>query len=273
MASARHQSDAVVKHWASPLGSGNWFFCKSQRLGCERRGWEERRGEERRGAGRKRGEMGLGKCEKMEAKLMFPSGVERPPLLVLLKAWLTSGSLRGSSAACPNHHLWKAGLSAQLEMWTETFNTRDRRRRMGLCHGRRFYIPAGRAQVWLIALIKGCTPLRCSFFSGPCHCACWMTYWNTQLHMGFYCSDKPEWTPQQKFSWPPRQQPKTNIYLVLVDWQTIKVETDNSPPPPQHFQAALLLSERRLDIAFHFPQSSAYQKCRSKSKLIHSLSL
>lgn len=35
MASVRHQSETVVKHWASPQGSGNWFFCKSQRLGCE----------------------------------------------------------------------------------------------------------------------------------------------------------------------------------------------------------------------------------------------
>lgn len=36
MVSARHQSDTVVKRGAPPLGSGNWFFCKSQRLGCER---------------------------------------------------------------------------------------------------------------------------------------------------------------------------------------------------------------------------------------------
>ena len=219
MASARHQSDTVVKHWASPLGSGNWFFCKSQRLGCERRGWEEKRGEERRGAGRKRGEIGLGKCEKMEVKLMFPSGVEWPPLLVLLKAWITSDSLQGSSAACPNHRLSRAGLSAQLEMRTETYDTWDRRLRMGLCHGGRFYIPAGRAQLWLIALIKAALHSGVPF-SGPCHCARWMTYWNTQLHLGFYCSDKPDWTLQQKFIFVASTAAAQDQHLFSACWLT-----------------------------------------------------
>lgn len=72
MASARHQSDTVVKHWASPLGSGNWFFCKSQRLGCERRregGWErvERSWEEW-------DERRCGTLRKKEENLMFSSG-------------------------------------------------------------------------------------------------------------------------------------------------------------------------------------------------------
>lgn len=77
-ASARHQSDTAVKHGASLLPSGNRFFCKSQRLECER----GRRG---LGPGMTAGSNGMswdrGCQEKMEVKQTFSSGFRNPARL------------------------------------------------------------------------------------------------------------------------------------------------------------------------------------------------
>lgn len=55
-------------------------------------------------------------CEKIEVKLMFPSRLSGPLRLPFLKPESHRAPLQGSSAACPNHRLLRAGLSAQLEM-------------------------------------------------------------------------------------------------------------------------------------------------------------
>lgn len=110
MPSARHQSDTVVKHWASPPGSGNWFFCKSQRLGCE---WGREGGDD---SWEGWDEIRLGHWAKMKGKLMFSTAfinVQLPFACIgkcikrILKSWRTSS--REVSAAFHCQYFLEAG--------------------------------------------------------------------------------------------------------------------------------------------------------------------
>lgn len=182
MASARHQSDTVVKHWASPPASGNWFFCKSQRLGCERGSCGE-------GDGR-RSEMRWkeGGCEKTGLKLMFARGVHncctapRSYFLTLKSWWTCSG---GFSASCCNQRLTKTRLSAQLEMWTKHSESK-----VGVNASTVFT-----ADVYMSSLEKQrCDelPSKWLHFSPITHfwcklCITDITDWSTVVHLCFSC--------------------------------------------------------------------------------------
>lgn len=132
MASAHHQSDTVVKHWASPPGSGNWFFCKSQRLGCER-GRED--GEE--SSWEEWDEMG-GRANVF--KWVRNCWAAICLYFLNLKSRWTSISQKQDTA--------------RLETWAETCDTQRRSKWIGLLHSRRFYVLSRKAQVWLITLIR-----------------------------------------------------------------------------------------------------------------------
>lgn len=196
MASAHHQSDTVVKHWASPPGSGNWFFCKSQRLGCER-GREGGDGDGEESSWEKWDEMG-GRANVFKL-------VRNICLYFLnLKSWWTGRE--GASAAHPNQHLSKAGHTARLETWAETFDTQRRSKWIGLLHSRRFYVLSRKALVWLITLI------RAAFHFAT------LLLWMPELLLCFSCCDKSEWLLLTKVNRGLQSKKKCYIYLVLVFW-------------------------------------------------------